>query len=93
MMLLFSVLVTLLPLYLSYRIIAVMRKMSISDFIRSMVKVVLIGVMIVSISVTLHHFKNMIDGKANMSIGVFLMIQGIISGILYLFIKVIGNTK
>lgn len=89
MMFILSIFVTLIPLYLSYRIIADMQKRGISDFIRSMVRIVLIGVMIVSISVTLHHFKNVIDGKANMSIGVFLMIQGIISGVLYLFISVL----
>ncbi len=89
-MVIFSVLITIIPLYLSYQIIAGMRnKKEISDFIRSMIRFVLIGVMIVSISVTLHHFKNIIDGKADMSVGVFLMIQGIISGILYLFIRII----
>ncbi|WP_116983767.1 hypothetical protein [Emticicia sp. C21] len=59
---------------------------------KSIITAILSGIIIVSISVSIHHFMN--DGssaKANMSLGVLTAVQGIMSGVVFLVTRFLGK--
>lgn len=89
----YAVIICLLPLFLSIRCIYLLRKnLKISGFMKSLITAVLCGIIIVSISVSIHHF--MTDGsneKTNMSLGVLTTVQGIMSGVVFLVTRFLGK--
>lgn len=61
---------------------------------KSLITAVLVGIIIVSISVSVHHFMNVSgDQKSNMSMGVLTTVQGIMSGIVFLVTNFLGKIK
>lgn len=89
----YAVILCLLPLFLSIRCIYLLRKNpKISGFMKSIITAILVGIIIVSISVSVHHF--MTDGiaeKSNMSLGVLTTVQGIMSGVVFLVTKFLSK--
>jgi heme/copper-type cytochrome/quinol oxidase subunit 1 len=52
---------------------------------KSIITAILCGIILVSISVSIHHFMTEgIGEKANMSMGVLTTVQGIMSGVVFL---------
>ena len=89
----YAVIICLLPLFLSCRCIYLLRKNpKISGFMKSIITAILCGIIIVSISVSIHHFMtDGIDNKANMSLGVLTTVQGIMSGVVFLVTRFLGK--
>ncbi len=89
----YAVIICLLPLFLSIRCIYLLRtNPKISGFMKSIITAILCGIIIVSISVSIHHF--MTDGiseKSNMSLGVLTTVQGIMSGVVFLVTRLLGK--
>jgi heme/copper-type cytochrome/quinol oxidase subunit 1 len=59
---------------------------------KSIITAILVGIIIVSLSVSVHHF--MTDGiaeKSNMSLGVLTTVQGIMSGVVFLVTKFLSK--
>ena len=59
---------------------------------KSIITAILCGIIIVSLSVSIHHF--MTDGiseKSNMSLGVLTTVQGIMSGVVFLVTKFLNK--
>ena len=86
----YAVIICILPLFLSTRCIYLLTK--ISGFMKSIITAILSGIIIVSISVSIHHF--MTDGiseKSNMSLGVLTTVQGIMSGVVFLVTRFLGK--
>lgn len=77
-MLFVGILIGLLPLVLIVRtILSIQKSANVSEFMKSLVKFILYGVFLVSLSVTIHHFYNI--KKAQMSLGVLIIVQGMIT--------------
>ena len=89
----YAIIICLLPLFLSTRCIYLLRRNpKISGFMKSIITAILGGIIIVSISVSIHHF--MTDGtseKSNMSLGVLTTVQGIMSGVVFLVTRFLGK--
>lgn len=89
----YAVIICILPLFLSFRCMYLLRKNpKISGFMKSLITAILSGIIIVSISVSIHHF--MTDGiseRSNMSMGVLTTVQGIMSGVVFLVTRFLGK--
>ncbi len=89
----YAIIICILPLFLSVRCIYLVRKnLKISGFMKSIITAILCGIIIVSLSVGIHHF--MTDGiaeKSNMSMGVLTTVQGIMSGVVFLVTKFLNK--
>jgi hypothetical protein len=88
----YAVVVAIIPLFLSLRCIFLLRKNpKVSDFMKSIIIAILGGIVLVSISVSVHHFMTLEGAKSNMSVGVLTTVQGIMSGVVFLVTRVIGR--
>lgn len=86
----YAIIIAILPLFLSLRTIFLLHKNpKISDFMKSIIIAVLCGIILVSISVSVHHFMNLADAKSNMSVGVLTSVQIIMSGVVFLVSRVL----
>ncbi|AFK03624.1 hypothetical protein Emtol_2488 [Emticicia oligotrophica DSM 17448] len=85
MELVYAIIIAILPLALSFWSIFLLRRNpKISDFMKSLITAILSGIILVSLSVSAHHFSTIQDAKSNMSVGVLTSVQGIISGVVFL---------
>ena len=92
MEIIYAIIIAILPLFLSLRTIFLLRKNpKVSDFMKSIIIAVLGGIILVSISVSVHHFMNLADAKSNMSVGVLTSVQMIMSGVVFLVSKVLSR--
>ena len=92
MEIIYATIIAIIPLFLSLRIIFLLRKNpKISDFMKSIIIAVLCGIILVSISVSVHHFMNLADAKSNMSVGVLTSVQIIMSGVVFLVSRVLSK--
>lgn len=89
----YAVVICIIPLFLSIRCIYLARKNpKVSDFMQSIITAILCGIIIVSISVAIHHFiTEGISEKSNMSMGVLTTVQGIISGVVFMVTRLINR--
>lgn len=88
----YAIIIAILPLFLSLRTIFLLRKNpKISDFMKSIIIAVLCGIILVSISVSVHHFMNLETAKTNMSVGVLTSVQIIMSGVVFLVSRVLSR--
>ena len=88
----YAIIIAILPLFLSLRTIFLLRKNpKVSDFMKSIIKAILGGIILVSISVSVHHFMNLADAKSNMSVGVLTSVQIIMSGVVFLVSRVLSR--
>lgn len=58
---------------------------------KSIIIAVLCGIILVSISVSVHHFMNLADANSNMSVGVLTSVQIIMSGVVFLVSRVLSK--
>ncbi|WP_337041589.1 hypothetical protein [Emticicia sp. 17c] len=59
---------------------------------KSLIIAILCGIIIVSISVSIHHFMNDETAKkSNMSLGVLTSVQGIMSGVVFMVTRFLGK--
>lgn len=92
MEIIYATIIAIIPLFLSLRTIFLLRKNpKNSDFIKSIIIAVLCGIILVSISVSVHHFMNLADAKSNMSVGVLTSVQIIMSGVVFLVSRVLSK--
>lgn len=92
MEIIYAIIIAIIPLVLSLRTIFLLRKNpKISDFMKSIITAVLCGIVVVSISVSVHHFLNLADAKSNMSVGVLTSVQIIMSGVVFLVSRVLSR--
>ncbi|MFY7912534.1 MAG: hypothetical protein ACOVO2_23405 [Emticicia sp.] len=92
MEIIYAIIIAIIPLFLSLRTIFLLRKNpKISDFMKSIIIAVLCGIILVSISVSVHHFMNLADAKSNMSVGVLTSVQIILSGVVFLVSRVLSR--
>ncbi len=92
MEIIYATIIATIPLFLSLRTIFLLRKNpKISDFMKSIIIAVLCGIILVSISVSVHHFMNLADAKSNMSVGVLTSVQIIMSGVVFLVSRVLSR--
>ncbi|WP_435356966.1 hypothetical protein [Emticicia sp. SJ17W-69] len=92
MKLIFEVIICILPIFLALRLIFWVRKHNrVSDFMKTMIPVMISCIIFLSLSVSLHHFSNFsIDQASNWSVGMLPILQIILSGVIYgisLFLK------
>jgi hypothetical protein len=88
----YAIIIAILPLFLSLRTIFLLRKSpKISDFMKSIITAILCGIVLVSISVSIHHFSTLQEAKSNMSVGVLTTVQGIMSGVVFLVSRVLSK--
>ena len=88
----YAIIIAIIPLFLSFRTIFLLRKNpKISDFMKSIIIAVLCGIILVSISVSVHHFMNLETAKTNMSVGVLTSVQIIMSGVVFLVSRVLSK--
>ncbi|PLK45961.1 MULTISPECIES: hypothetical protein [Emticicia] len=89
----YAVVICIIPLYLSIRCIYLARKSPrVSDFMKSIITAILMGIILVSISVTVHHFMTEgISEATNMSMGVLTTVQGIISGVVFMVTRLMSK--
>ncbi|MER0438462.1 hypothetical protein [Emticicia sp. W12TSBA100-4] len=92
MEIIYAIIIAIIPLCLSLRTILLLRKNpKISDFMKSIIIAVLCGIILVSISVSVHHFMNLETAKTNMSVGVLTSVQIIMSGVVFLVSRVLSR--
>ncbi len=92
MELIYAAIVAIIPLFLSIRCILYLRKTTrVSDFMKGIIIAILGGIILVSISVSLHHFMTLEMAKSNMSVGVLTTVQGIMSGVVFLVWRVVSR--
>jgi hypothetical protein len=92
MEIIYATIIAIIPLFLSLQTIFLLRKNpKISDFMKSIIIAVLCGIILVSISVSVHHFMNLETAKTNMSVGVLTSVQIIMSGVVFLVSRVLSR--
>jgi hypothetical protein len=92
MEMIYAVVVAIIPLFLSLRCILLLRKNpKVSDFMKSIIIAILGGIILVSISVSVHHFMSLETAKSNMSVGVLTSVQLIMSGVVFLVSRVLDK--
>ncbi|CAH0996463.1 hypothetical protein EMA8858_02595 [Emticicia aquatica] len=92
MEIIYAVVVAIIPLFLSLRCILLLRKNpKVSDFMKSIIIAILGGIILVSISVSVHHFMSLETAKSNMSVGVLTSVQLIMSGVVFLVSRVLDK--
>ncbi|WP_238807023.1 hypothetical protein [Emticicia aquatica] len=58
---------------------------------KSIIIAILGGIILVSISVSVHHFMSLETAKSNMSVGVLTSVQLIMSGVVFLVSRVLDK--
>lgn len=92
MEIIYAIIVAIIPLYLSGKTIFLLRRNpKISDFMKSIITAILSGIVLVSISVSIHHFMTIETAKSNMSVGVLTSVQVIMSGVVFLVSRVLSR--
>lgn len=86
MQVIIAIIVCIVPLGLIVRsILLIKRSAKISKFMKDILIVILIGVFLISFSVAAHHFLTFGTARENdMSLGVLVMVQSIISSVIFL---------